>query len=83
MILTTAVLLYQLLFVAIMFIASRLGKLALHIALVCCLAWTATHVFLPLLAVVQTAVIVASFFAFRRRLYTRPAAAGPNSSGRP
>jgi len=66
-ILTTAVLLYQLFFVVVMFIASRFGRVPLTIALVASLAWTATHVFMPPLAVLQATVIVGSYFIFRRR----------------
>ena len=66
MILTLSVLMYQMLFIAIMFVASRLGRTAALIALVACLAWTATHLFFPPLAVLQTCVIVGSFFLFRR-----------------
>lgn len=68
MILTLSVLMYQMLFVAIMFVASRLGRTAAVIALVACLAWTATHLFFPPLAVLQTCAIVGSFFLFRRRM---------------
>lgn len=67
MILTTAVLLYQLFFVAVMFIASRFGRVPLLIALAASLLWTATHVFMPPLAVLQAAVIVGSYSVFRRR----------------
>jgi hypothetical protein len=70
MILTIPVLLYQLLFVVIMYVASRLGRPAAFIALVACLAWTSTHLFFPPLAVLQTCVIVGSFFLFRRRTPT-------------
>ncbi len=66
MILTTAVLLYQLFFVGVMFFASRLGRLPMNIALVASLLWTATHVFMPPLAVLQAAVIVSSYFMFRK-----------------
>lgn len=66
-ILTLPVLLYQLLFVAIMYIASRLSHKAMLIALVACLAWTVTHLFFPPLAIVQSAVIVGSYFLFRRK----------------
>lgn len=60
-----AVIFYQLLFVAIMFVASRLGRTPRIVALVACLIWTATHLFYPPLAVLQTAVIVGSFFLFK------------------
>jgi hypothetical protein len=66
-ILTLPVLLYQLLFVAIMYIASRFGHKPMLIALVVCLAWTVTHLFFPPLAIVQSAVIVGSYFLFRRK----------------
>lgn len=73
MILSVAVLLYQLFFVAAMFVASRLGRQALNIALAAGLVWTATHVFMPPLAVLQATVIVSSYFVFRRRRQaTRP-----------
>ncbi|ALN86432.1 hypothetical protein LC55x_3169 [Lysobacter capsici] len=67
-ILTLPVLLYQLLFVAIMYIASRFGHKPMLVALVACLAWTVTHLFFPPLAIVQSAVIVGSYFFFRRKL---------------
>lgn len=62
-----AVLLYQLFFVGVMYAASRLGRTASLIALAACLLWTATHLFFPPLAVLQTCVIVVSYFAFRRK----------------
>ena len=71
MILTLPVLLYQLLFVLIMYVASRFGRNAMLIALVACLAWTATHVFFPPLMVIQAAVIVGSYLWLRKR---KPAA---------
>lgn len=67
MILSTAVLLYQLFFVAVMYIASRFGRVPMAIALVASLLWTATHIFMPPLAVLQATVIVGSYFIFRRR----------------
>src|SRR3546814_6620605 len=42
-ILTIPVLLYQLLFVLALYIASRFGKAALNITTILCLLWTATH----------------------------------------
>lgn len=66
-ILTLPVLLYQLLFVAIMYVASRFGHKPMLIALVACLAWTVTHLFFPPLAIVQSAVILGSYFLFRRK----------------
>lgn len=67
MILTVPVLLYQLLFVLIMYVASRFGHKAMLVALVLCLAWTATHVFFPPLMAVQAMVIVVSYLWLRRR----------------
>lgn len=67
MILSTAVLLYQLFFVAVMYIASRFGRIPMIVALIASLLWTATHVFMPPLAVLQATVIVGSYFVFRRR----------------
>jgi hypothetical protein len=67
MILTIPVLLYQLLFVLILFIASRISARALLIAFVLCVIWTATHIFFPLLMLLQGAVIVGSYIVFRRR----------------
>lgn len=72
MIFTIPVLLYQLLFVLILFIASRFGNKVLTAALVVCLLWTATHIFLLPLMVLQGAVIVVSYLCFRKR---------PNASG--
>lgn len=72
MILTLPVLVYQLLFVAVLYIASRFGRTALIVAAVLCLLWTTTHVFLLPLALLQGAVIVGSYLVFGRR-YRRPA----------
>ena len=77
MILTVPVLLYQLLFVLIMYVASRFGRKALWVALIASLAWTATHLFFPPLAVLQTVVIVASFYFFGPRR-DKQAAAKPH-----
>lgn len=71
MILTIPVLAYQLFFVLVLYAASRFGPKTLLIALVCCLLWTATHIFLPPLAILQTAVILTSYFTFRKR-WKRP-----------
>ena len=68
MILTIPVLLYQLFFVLLHFIASRFGQKPLTICMVLCLIWTATHIFLVPLAVLQTMVIVASYLTFRIRI---------------
>lgn len=65
-ILTLPVLLYQLLFVAIMYIASRVGPRTMLVALIACLAWTVTHLFFPPLAIVQAAVISVSYWWFGR-----------------
>ena len=67
MILTIPVLLYQLVFVLIMYVASRFGRTPLAIALICCLLWTATHLFFPPLMIFQAIVILLSYFWFRRR----------------
>lgn len=67
MILTIPVLLYQLFFVMALYIASRFGKTALNVATILCLLWTAAHLFLMPLAVLQTVVILGSHAAFRRR----------------
>lgn len=67
MILTLPVLLYQLLFDLIMYVASRLGHRTMVVALVACLIWTATHLlFLPLMAM-QAVVIVSSYLLFRTK----------------
>ena len=68
MILTLPVLMYQLLFVTVLYIASRFGRTPLNIALVLCLLWTATHVFFLPLALLQSAVVIGSYLLFRRRL---------------
>ncbi|MFK3651489.1 hypothetical protein ACI2IY_24100 [Lysobacter enzymogenes] len=65
--LTLPVLLYQLLFVLILYIASRVGRKTLLTAFVVCLLWTATHLFFPPLAVLQSAVIGTSYWWFGRR----------------
>ena len=65
MILTLPVLIYQLFFILIMFVASRFGSKAMLVTLIVCLAWTATHVFFVPLAVLQTVVIAGSYLAFR------------------
>ena len=64
---SVAVLLYQLFFVGVLYIASRLGSLPLHVALVACLLWTVTHLFFVPLAVLQTLVIVGSYLYFNKR----------------
>lgn len=61
MILTLPVLLYQLVFVLILYVASKFGHTPLTIALICCLLWTATHVFFPPLMAVQAVVILAGY----------------------
>ncbi|WP_417474047.1 hypothetical protein [Luteimonas mephitis] len=72
MILTIPVLLHQLFFVLVLYVASRFGKTALNIATVLCLLWTATHLFLVPLAVLQTIVILGSHAVFRRRFRNTP-----------
>lgn len=66
-ILTLPVVLYQLLFVAIMYLASRVGPKTSLVALIACLLWTVTHLFFPPLAIVQGAVISVSYWWFGRR----------------
>lgn len=65
--LTLPVLLYQLLFVLILYTASRFGARSLLIAFIACLLWTATHLFFPPLAVLQGAVIGVSYWWFSRK----------------
>lgn len=67
MIFTIPVLLYQPLFVLVLFIASRFGNEVLTIALIACLIWTATHIFLMPLMLLQGTVILVSYFCFRKR----------------
>ena len=67
MILTIPVLLYQLLFVVVLFVASRFGRTVLAVATGVCLLWTLTHVFFLPLMLLQGAVVVGSYFWFRRR----------------
>lgn len=73
MILTLPVLLYQLVFVLILYVASKFGRIPLTIALICCLLWTATHVFFPPLMALQAIVILSSYFWFRHRRAKRAA----------
>ena len=68
MILTIPVLLYQLFFVFLLYVASKLGKKALTLCTILCLLWTATHIFLVPLAVLQTIVILISFATFRQKI---------------
>lgn len=77
MILTIPVLLYQLFFVLLLYGASRVGKRALAICMVLCLAWTTTHIFLVPLAVLQTIVILASYATFRAKVATKESADAP------
>jgi len=67
MILSLAVLIYQAFFVGVMYVARRMGKMVANVVLVICLLWTATHIFLVPLAVLQTAVILGSYFWFKRK----------------
>lgn len=78
MLLTLPVLAYQLFFVAVLFVASRFGRTALNVAAVLCLGWTATHIFLLPLALLQATVIVLSYLVFRRR--HQPKARAPGRS---
>lgn len=75
MILTLPVLAYQLFFVALLYVANRFGRTALNVAAIACLLWTCTHVFFPPLAVLQGAVVVASYLTFRR--LSKPAVETP------
>lgn len=77
MILTIPVLVYQLTFVLILYVASRFGPRVLLVATLCCLLWTATHVFLLPLALLQATVIGVSWWVFRRRHLKVPAAERP------
>jgi len=67
MILTIPVLLYQLVLVLTLYVASRFGRTPLTITMICCLLWTATHLFFPPLMILQSIVILSSYFWFRRR----------------
>ena len=69
MLLTLPVLLYQLFFVVLLFIASRFGSKVLLITLVCCLIWTSTHIFFVPLALLQAGVIITSYLVFRGAAY--------------
>ena len=71
MILTIPVLVYQLFFVFLLYVASRFGKKALTICMVLCLLWTATHIFLVPLAVLQTIVILTSYAVLRQKISVR------------
>lgn len=79
-ILTLPVLLYQLAFVLILLVASRLGRIWLNVALVASLLWTATHVFLPPLAVLQATVILVIYFLLRGRASSKTGTASPPPS---
>lgn len=70
MILTIPVLLYQLFFVLVLYIASRFGRTTLNVATILCLLWTATRLFLAPLAVLQTVVVLGSHAIFCRRSVT-------------
>ena len=72
MFLTLPVLVYQLFFVGVMLLANRIGKRTGVVVLVVCLLWTATHIFLPPLAVVQTLVIIGSWWWGRQRWHRVP-----------
>ncbi len=65
MLLSVPIILYQLFFVVLLYVASRFGSPALLIALVCCLLWTATHVFFLPLALLQGGVVIGSYLLFR------------------
>ncbi|MNV72750.1 hypothetical protein D3C71_1658600 [compost metagenome] len=74
-ILTLPVLLYQLLFVLVMYLASRVSARAMLVALILCLLWTATHLFFLPLALVQSAVIGISYWWFMKKRKLRDARA--------
>ena len=59
-----AVVVYQIAFIAIIGVASSFGKRALGIAVACCMLWTATHVFYPPLAIFQSIVVLGSGLFF-------------------
>ena len=63
--LTIPILIYQLFFVLAQFLARKIGNRTANVVLVLCLIWTAFHIFMPLLAVLQTVVILGSYFTFR------------------
>ena len=69
--LTIPVMIYQLFFVLAQYVARRFGNKTANFVLVICLVWTAFHIFMPLLAVVQTVVILGSYFAFRPKAIER------------
>ena len=72
MIFTIPILLYQLFFVGLLYVASRFGRTALNIATALCLLWTATHLFFVPLAVLQTVVILGSYLLFRSQKIQPP-----------
>lgn len=69
--LSVPVLLYQALFVVVLIVASRMGFVWLNLALAACLLWTATHIFLVPLAVLQASVILTTYFVVRGRAQRR------------
>ena len=80
--LSVPVLLYQLFFVVLMYAGNRIGPRAGIVVLVLALSWTATHVFLPPLMILQASVIVVSWVFSRRRLRaTRQPASLPPPPG--
>lgn len=64
---TLAVIAYQLFFVGLMYVAHRIGPRVGIVAMVLAMAWTVTHLFFPPLLVVQSVVILGSWWLFRRR----------------
>ncbi len=70
MILTLPVLVYQAFFVLMSFVASRIGPRAHLLVLVLCLLWTATHLFFWPLALLQSLVIMGSYWIFQRKSVT-------------
>ena len=78
MIFTIPILLYQLLFVVIAYFANRAEPRTGIVALVLSLLWTVTHIFLMPLALLQTIVVIASWWWFRCRF--RSMSAMPRTS---
>ena len=71
MILTIPVIAYQLFFVVLHYIASRVGNKTLTACTALCLLWTVTHIILLPLAILQTIVILVSHVVFRRKTKAR------------
>jgi predicted branched-subunit amino acid permease len=65
---TIPVLLYQLLYIIVLWIASKKGKRILTIAFIICLLVTVTHLFFPPLMILQTVVIIFSYLHFLKKI---------------